>query len=236
MTSALEDPLRDWIREYLRAKRSFEAVERIVSLGKDKTVCDDLAFDVFWRMVDGIILALCKTDEALRVRLPVGGPKCFACGKGTKARKPGSIGKLLKTNLENLRRDAWRDWPAEEPWMVDINRKDYEPVFDGLFPDVVGRGDLSPTVADLAGFSARVSAAVQPLRDHRNTLIAHRGKMPKPARFDDIRNAFATLDPLLESLNRVATRGAYMHMTLGGGANPERFAEAFVDLMIGRRP
>lgn len=226
MTSVLEDPLNDWIREYLLAKRSFEAVECIFSLGQGKPVSNDFALYAFWSMVDRIILALCKTDEDLRVRLPVG-------KRGPKTHEPGPIGKLLKKNRREFRRDPWE---TGDPSLADLHRQGCEQPFDRLFPDVVKRADLSPTVADLAGFCERVSAAVQPLRDHRNTLIAHRDKMPKPARLDDIRNAFKTLDPLLEDLFLVATRGTYMLMTLGGGANPERFAEAFVDLMIGRRP
>lgn len=233
MTSALKERLSDWIVEYLRAERTFGAVEGIIKAGKDKTVYDDFALDAFWSMVAGVILSLCKTDEDLRVILPVGAPPCGTCGKGIKSPKPGPIGKLLKANLGDMRRDAWKNWPTEEPWLADVHREDYEPVFDRLFPDVADRGDVSPTVADLAGYSDRVSAAVQPIRDHRNTLIAHRAKKPKPAKFDDIRKAFCELKGLLRDLYLVATAGTGMSMTLGGGANPARFAEAFVSLMVG---
>lgn len=230
MTSVLDDPLSKCIREYLLAKRSFEAVECIVSLGKDKPAYDDFALTAFWSMVDGIILALCRMDEDLKVRLPVGGLPCPTCGK-RETPKPGRIGKLLQKNLEEFRRDPWL---TGDPSLADVHRQDCERPFDRLFPNVVKRAGRSPTVVDLAGFSERVSAAVQPLRDHRNSLIAHRDRMPKPARLNDIRSAFATLDPMLEDLFLVATRGSYKEMRLGGTADPERFAEAFVDLMRGR--
>lgn len=73
----------------------------------------------------------------------------------------------------------------------------------------------SPTVADLAGYSEPVSAAVQLVRDHRNTSIAHRSQEPKPAKFVDIRNAFGELDGPLHDLNLVAAAGTGMSMTLG---------------------
>ena len=232
MSSVLKEPLSDWIVEYLHAKRTFGAVERVITLGTGKRIRNDFAWDASWTMIAGVILSLCKTDEDLRVKLPVGAPPCGTCGKGTKTPKPGPIGTLLKANLRDLRRDAWKSWPRDEPRLADVHRKDYEPVFDGLFPDVAGRGDVSPTVADLARYSARVSKAVQPVRDHRNTIIAHRSQSPKPAKLADIRHAFSELDGLLEDLYFVATAGAGMNMTLGGGTDPELFAEAFVALMV----
>ncbi len=109
----------------------------------------------------------------------------------------------------------------------------FEAAFDRVFPNVAARNAQQLEHEDLASFSERLRTEMKPVRDHRNSMVAHAGK-PKPATFVGVRRVVDLLDQRLRDLYFVASRGTQMEMTMGGGANSTRFAQAFVDLLQNR--
>jgi hypothetical protein len=62
-------------------------------------------------------------------------------------------------------------------------------------------------------------------------VVAHRKKNQPTLRLKQVRKTVDTLKPILWDLYFVATPGIDMHIELGGGANPDRFARALSKLL-----
>lgn len=134
---AFKAQLSDWVVQLLWADRMLVALEKTAALAHDKPLRNDYAEAAFWAMHDGVVLEVCHTEEALRVYAPRNQTRCKACGKKPKPEPPsqGPIGKLLKKNIMEIRRDSWRAMheeqePAERRLLQTLSRKSVEAAFD----------------------------------------------------------------------------------------------------------
>lgn len=229
--------LSDWVVQLLWAERMLVALEKTAALAHGKTIRNDFAEAAFWAMHDGVVLEVCLTEEALRVYAPRNQARCKACRKKPKPEppSPGPIGKLLKKNIKEIRRDSWKamheeEEPAERRFLQALSRKSVEEAFDRLFPGVAQRGDEYPQLHELEALSDRVRTIAKDVRDFRNKAVAHRKANAPTLLLKQLRETVDGLKQVLWDIYFIAT-GGDMSMELGGGANVNRFAAAFSNLL-----
>lgn len=99
------------------------------------------------------------------------------------------------------------------------------------FPRVLERGDGKTNHSDVDDLRKRLRAAVQPIKEHRDTVVAHWDDDPRPATWEQLDVAVATVEETLKDLYFACTFGN-LEWKIGYSADPDIVAAQLADIML----
>ena len=232
MDKALEKELDVWAYPYLEARDTF-SVLKMIELPPSGELVNAYADAAITTMLRGVILEVCIAAEELRVpRTPPSTTPCPACGRGPKTPAKGRFGKALLAHADTVTRNPWEGRSVnEEPTPLEA-KEEFWAAYDRLFPDVAKRSATTPTRDDIADLSEQFSRVVEPLRNHRNTMIAHKRPKQVVVGLEAVDKCIAEVDRLVRDVEFVLSGGAVTGSSVGTFSDEEAFAAKMSALLL----
>ncbi len=112
--------------------------------------------------------------------------------------------------------------PRDE-WLQKDQRKYLVAKYNNLFPEMKKEKRTRPNQADFDLMCEKLDIVSKPVKDHRDTVVAHKDEKPKPATFRDIERQLKTIERFLFDFYMVHS---FVHYTTDFGGNASDIPES----------
>jgi Acetyltransferase (GNAT) domain len=112
-------------------------------------------------------------------------------------------------------------------------QRNFDKQYDKLFPGVRERNEGCPNHSDFDQIAEKLRKIFDPIKNHRDTVVAHWDKKGEPATISELKIALDHLEYLLGAFYLVSKLGTYIFELGGIAARVEQTAVDLAELILG---